>query len=200
MLLAPAAAQAHPLGNFTVNRLAVVGVSGDRVDVRWILDQAEIPTFQERGRPAAAVLALKRAEALRGLRLRVDGAAVALRLSSPGEISFPKGQGGLRTTRVELLLTARVRDPRQVTLSDATFGDRLGWRSIIPVAGEGTATRSNLPAERADRSPAQLPLVAARQPGRRALDHAQRRSGRRQPRGAAGRRRRCRDQRRRAGK
>ena len=28
MLLAPAAAQAHPLGNFTVNRLAVVGVSG----------------------------------------------------------------------------------------------------------------------------------------------------------------------------
>ncbi len=146
MLLAPAAAQAHPLGNFTVNRLAVVGVSADRVEVRWILDQAEIPTFQERGRTAAAVLADKRAEALRGLRLRVDGVAVALRASSPGEITFPKGQGGLNTTRVELLLRARVREPRRVTLTDSTFGDRLGWRSIIPVAGESTATRSSLPA------------------------------------------------------
>ncbi len=78
-LLLPAGANAHPLGNFTVNRLSVVSVSTDRVDVRWILDQAEIPTFQERGRSPAAVLTAKREQALRGLRLRVDGRAVALR-------------------------------------------------------------------------------------------------------------------------
>ena len=145
-LLLPAGAHAHPLGNFTINRLSVVSVSTDRIDVRWILDQAEIPTFQERGRSPAAVLTAKREQALRGLRLRVDGTTVALVPSSPGQISFPDGEGGLRTTRVELLLSARIRDARRVSLSDTTFADRLGWRSMIGARGDGTATRSSLPA------------------------------------------------------
>ena len=42
-------AGAHPLGNFSINHVAEVSVSADRVDVRYLLDQAEIPTFQERG-------------------------------------------------------------------------------------------------------------------------------------------------------
>ena len=45
-LLAPAAAAAHPLGNFTINRFSRVEVSGHRVYVRYVLDLAEIPTFQ----------------------------------------------------------------------------------------------------------------------------------------------------------
>ena len=48
-LLAPAAASAHPLGNFSVNHLTEVRVTAQRTDVLYILDQAEIPTFQERG-------------------------------------------------------------------------------------------------------------------------------------------------------
>jgi nickel/cobalt exporter len=145
-LLAPTGAHAHPLGNFSVNHLSIVSVSTDRVDVRWILDQAEIPTYQERGRTPTEVLAAKRDEALRGLRLRVDGSKVALAPASPGRISFPAGQGGLRTTRVELLLRAPIHDARRVTLRDETFGDRYGWRAIIAAAGDGTATRSSLPA------------------------------------------------------
>ena len=42
-------AVAHPLGNFSVNHLTQVEISRDRVDALYILDQAEIPTFQERG-------------------------------------------------------------------------------------------------------------------------------------------------------
>ena len=57
----PSVASAHPLGNFSVNHIAEVSVSSDRVDVRYVLDQAEIPTFQERGLPDAEVLARKRA-------------------------------------------------------------------------------------------------------------------------------------------
>ena len=49
LALLPAAASAHPLGNFSVNHLSQVSVSADRVDVRYILDEAEIPTFQQRG-------------------------------------------------------------------------------------------------------------------------------------------------------
>ena len=45
-LLAPAAASAHPLGNFTINRFSRVEVSGHRLYVLYVLDLAEIPTFQ----------------------------------------------------------------------------------------------------------------------------------------------------------
>jgi len=45
-LLAPVAAQAHPLGNFTVNRFSRIEVAGPRIYVRYVLDLAEIPTFQ----------------------------------------------------------------------------------------------------------------------------------------------------------
>src|SRR4051812_35549552 len=47
LALAPAAS-AHPLGNFTINHLSAVTISSDRVDVVYTIDQAEIPTFQER--------------------------------------------------------------------------------------------------------------------------------------------------------
>ncbi len=46
--LAPVAAQAHPLGNFTINRFARVEVAGHRLYVRYVLDMAEIPTYQAR--------------------------------------------------------------------------------------------------------------------------------------------------------
>ena len=145
-LVLPAAAGAHPLGNFSVNRLDIVRVSSDRVDVRYVLDQAEIPTFQERGRAPAALLAAKRREIARALALEVNGRPVALRLRDAGRISFPRGQGGLRTTRVELALSAPVSRPRSVILRDRSFADRVGWRAIIVRPGADTAVRSSVPA------------------------------------------------------
>src|SRR5207249_1662255 len=38
-------ASAHPLGNYTVNRAVVVRVGAATVDVRYVVDMAEIPTF-----------------------------------------------------------------------------------------------------------------------------------------------------------
>jgi nickel/cobalt transporter (NicO) family protein len=147
LLALPAAADAHPLGNFSVNRLAEVSVSADRVDVRYTLDQAEIPTFQERGRSAAAVLARKRADVSAGLSLDVGGRRVPLRPAPGGAISFPEGQGGLRTTRVELRLSASADTiGRTVVLRDATYRDRVGWRAIVARPGSGTAVRSSVPA------------------------------------------------------
>ena len=58
-LIVPAAASAHPLGNFSVNHLTQVRVSADRVDVRYILDEAEIPTFQQRGASDSTLIARK---------------------------------------------------------------------------------------------------------------------------------------------
>src|SRR5579884_2831628 len=39
------AAFAHPLGNFTVNHLSRITVNGARIELRYVLDMAEIPTF-----------------------------------------------------------------------------------------------------------------------------------------------------------
>jgi len=147
-LVLAAAAGAHPLGNFTVNRLDVVSVSRDRVDVRWILDQAEIPTFRERGMAPAAVLDRKRRDAAQGLNVAADGKAIALRLAGPGRIVFPDGQGGLKTTRVELALTGALpRGVRRLEVRDDGERGRIGWRAIVVVPGEGTAVRSSVPSQ-----------------------------------------------------
>jgi ABC-type nickel/cobalt efflux system permease component RcnA len=138
-------AVAHPLGNFSVNHLTQVEVSHDRVEALYILDQAEVPTFQERGLSPAAVLARKRGEVARGLALEVDGRAVALRPAGAPRLSFPAGQGGLKTTRAEFPLAAQVNGPRRIELRDTTFAGRAGWKAIVARPGEGTAVRSSAP-------------------------------------------------------
>ena len=68
-LAAPVVASAHPLGNFTVNRFSRIQVAGDRIYVRYVLDLAEIPTYQA-GRIDPRAYARRLA---RGARLSVDG-------------------------------------------------------------------------------------------------------------------------------
>jgi ABC-type nickel/cobalt efflux system permease component RcnA len=144
-LVAPSAASAHPLGNFSFNHLSEVRISSDRVEVTYLLDQAEIPTFQERGKSSPEVIADKRAEVLERLDLTVDGSPADLRPAAPAELELRPGQGGLETTRFELDLVARVDDPRNVELHDGTFPDRLGWRAVVIQPGSGTAVRSDAP-------------------------------------------------------
>ena len=139
-------ASAHPLGNFSINHLSRVSISSDRVAVHYILDQAEIPTFQERGLGSRRVLQLKQAEIVRGLRLTVDGHRVALAVQPGARISFPPGQGGLRLTRVELDLLARVDAPKRVAFADQTFPGRVGWKDVIVQPGRRTAVKSSVPA------------------------------------------------------
>jgi nickel/cobalt exporter len=143
----PATAGAHPLGNFSVNHLTQVSISSDRVDVRYILDQAEIPTFQERGVPDARLRQRKQAEVERGLIVTVDGRRADLQPAGPPLLTHPPGQGGLATTRVELPLTARVDGPERVAVRDDTFRERVGWKAIVVRPGRGTAVRSTAPAE-----------------------------------------------------
>jgi nickel/cobalt transporter (NicO) family protein len=139
------AAYAHPLGNFSVNHVSTVSVSDDRVDVRYVLDQAEIPTVQEEGLSRAEVLDRKRDEVERRLVLLVDGRRVALEPAGDPRLSFPPGAGGLRTTRLVLPLRATVDDPRRVEFHDGTFPGRIGWKAVVSAPGEGTAVRTGAP-------------------------------------------------------
>jgi ABC-type nickel/cobalt efflux system permease component RcnA len=144
--IAAAPASAHPLGNFSINHLSEVSISSDRVAVHYILDQAEIPTFQERGLGRERVLERKRAEIGRGLHLAVDGRRIPLTVMPGARISFPPGQGGLRLTRVELELAARIQSAKRVAFADETFPGRVGWKDVIVQPGRGTAVKSSVPA------------------------------------------------------
>jgi nickel/cobalt exporter len=144
-LTAAPGAQAHPLGNFSVNHLSTVSVSDDHVDVRYVLDQAEIPTVQEEGLSSAEVLARKRAEVERRLVLLVDGRRVELVPAGKPKLTFPAGAGGLKTTRLELALRAEVEGAHRVVLHDGTFPGRIGWKAVVSAPGEGTAVRTQAP-------------------------------------------------------
>jgi nickel/cobalt transporter (NicO) family protein len=140
-----AGAEAHPLGNFSVNHLVQVKASADRVELRYLLDQAEIPTFQERGRSDAEVIAAKRAEVRRALAVTADGRRLPLRETGPPRLERRPGQGGLPTTRLELSFAAPARGATRVAVRDGTFPGRVGWRAVVARPGEGTSVRSTAP-------------------------------------------------------
>jgi nickel/cobalt transporter (NicO) family protein len=152
-------APAHPLGNFTVNHLSQVRISERSVEVHYILDQAEIPTFQETqrfdqdgdgaidGSERTPFLADKLAEISPDLELTADGNAVPLGAPRDPTLSFPDGQGGLSLTRVEASFVAAIpAAAHRVELHDETYGDRVGWKAIEVLPGEGTDVRSSVPA------------------------------------------------------
>jgi nickel/cobalt transporter (NicO) family protein len=126
-LAAPAAASAHPLGNFTVNRFSRVDVSGPRLYVRYVLDLAEIPTFQA-GRIDPQRYARRIA---RGTRLTVDGRPARL-VPGARALARPRGAGGLPTTRFELVLRGpRLGGRATVDYRDTNYAGRIGWKEIV---------------------------------------------------------------------
>ncbi len=145
LFVSAAPAQAHPLGNFTVNRYARLEISADLIRVLYVLDLAEIPAFQERRAVAAdpEAYARQRAEQIgRGLELVVDGRELDLVLTDQ-LLQEPPGQGGLTTLRLSALYAADLPDgpPDEVheaTFSDTNQPDRIGWREIV-VSARGDA-------------------------------------------------------------
>jgi nickel/cobalt exporter len=128
-LAVPAAVLAHPLGNFTVNRFARVEVAGERLYVRYVLDMAEIPTYQARQQGVAADAYAARIA--RGLHVSLDGRPVVLRPVAHA-LAFPPGAGGLRTLRLELILRGPlVTQPEQLVVRDTNYADRIGWKEIV---------------------------------------------------------------------
>jgi nickel/cobalt transporter (NicO) family protein len=155
----PDSASAHPLGNFTINHLSQVRISQGSVEVHYILDQAEIPTFQEIQRfdrdgdgaisdsERGPLLQRKLAEIERDLQLTVDGRDVALGAPRTATLSYPPGQGGLSLTRVEAGFTASIPPGvHRVQFHDDTYSDRVGWKAIEVMPGEGTDVRSSVSA------------------------------------------------------
>ena len=126
-LAAPAAAVAHPLGNFTVNRFSRIEVADHHAYVVYVLDLAEIPTYQA-GRIDPAAYG-RRIAARAELRLDDERATLA---PVAVALAHPKGAAGLRTTRLELLLRGpKVQETTSFAYTDTNYSDRIGWKEIV---------------------------------------------------------------------
>ncbi len=105
------AAQAHPLGNFTVNHYSGLTLTPEGIEVLTVVDSAEIPTQQERpaidvdddGQMSAAELAAH-AQSLcpqvqEALSVEVNGAPLDWEAGSTAMETMP-GAAGLPTLRM----------------------------------------------------------------------------------------------------
>jgi nickel/cobalt transporter (NicO) family protein len=120
-------AAAHPLGNFTVNRFSRIDAAGPRVYVHYVLDLAEIPTFQA-GKVDARTYARRIAQ---GARLTVNGRPAQL-VPVETALTHRAGTGGLKTTRVEVVLRGPpLSSASDVAYRDTNYSDRIGWKEIV---------------------------------------------------------------------
>ena len=144
LLVAPAAALAHPLGNFTVNHYARIEPRLDGLRIDYVLDEAEIPTFQDKPQidADADAFADARTQAIgSNLHVNIDGEPVALRVDSRS-MSLAEGAGGLPTLRLEATYSAsfvRADHPVQLAVRDDNDPTRIGWREIVASPADDSA-------------------------------------------------------------
>ena len=115
ILAQPREASAHPLGNFTVNHYAGIELAGDRVFVRYVLDLAEIPTFQSGDRVRAPRLSSELAQRARSparRRASRPAPAGAPRLGAPGSRRPPDPEVRGRLRRAAPRFRAHLRRPQ----------------------------------------------------------------------------------------
>jgi nickel/cobalt exporter len=156
-LALPATVLAHPLGNFTINTYSGVRVSATAIDLDLVLDEAEIPTFQEQlrldadgdGELSEAEISSAREPECRSyaesVELKVAGSAVIPELRATG-LSFPAGAGGLSTMRLVCELRASLDAPltaaTSISFANRLHSERVGWREIV-VQGDGMTIAAN---------------------------------------------------------
>lgn len=161
-LLFVQAACAHPMGNFSVNHYSKIDLQSERIIIRYFIDLAEIPTYQELQQGNIATtdanpgsetvtryVAARGMELGRGLTLDIDGKPAALRLISSGVI-FPPGAGGLPTMKMGFAYEAAYPsavDRQRVSLhyTDSNYVAHTGWKEIIAIASAGSLISSSVP-------------------------------------------------------
>ena len=136
---------AHPLGNFTINHFSRLEVGISQIKVHYVIDMAEIPTFQELqlidtdrdGKTSDAelqryssVLAGRYAD---GLLLTIAGKRLPAQVQE-SKVSLRAGSADLNTLRIEVDLSAAVRahgSAQRLLFEDTNYADRIGWREIV---------------------------------------------------------------------
>jgi ABC-type nickel/cobalt efflux system permease component RcnA len=153
VLGAPAAGHAHPMGNFSISHYAGIRVLATSIEVQYVLDLAEIPTFQEiqdsgivaaTGDASVGPYLTRKAEALgSGLLLELNGRRLTLE-PGPREILFAKGAGDLPTMKLGIVYRAAldagaVQPQNHLVYRDGNYPGRAGWKEVIAGTGPRVA-------------------------------------------------------------
>jgi ABC-type nickel/cobalt efflux system permease component RcnA len=160
LLFFPACASAHPMGNFSISHYSGITIARGVVELYYLIDVAEIPTFQEmqqsgiEARPGdprlPTYLSAKAAEFAQGLRVTLNGRALPLRVVSQ-HVIFPTGVGNLPTMKFGFVYRAEISadcapTPCQLDYEDTNFPGRAGWKEVVVTTGqEISAIRSTAP-------------------------------------------------------
>lgn len=140
------------MGNFSISHYTRLTIGAESIELLYIIDMAEIPTFQERPlldlngngslEPGerSHYLPRKAAQLTDGLTLRLNGRRCALtRVSEEVEL-IPSGLN-LETLKIVLLhrasLDATATSSNNLEYRDANFGERAGWKEIVVRADAG---------------------------------------------------------------
>ncbi|HVR21934.1 MAG TPA: hypothetical protein VMU26_01310 [Candidatus Polarisedimenticolia bacterium] len=162
LVLSSVTSFAHPMGNFSVNHYAKVTIKRGSIEILYLIDMAEIPTFQEtrqfgitpKADDPSAFRYLDRQERLlkAGLSLESDGEVLRLDTISR-EVTFADGAGGLPTMKVGFVFRSKLDVPagvHKLSYFDNNFPGRGGWKEIVVLGGGVVILNSSVPG--ADRS------------------------------------------------
>jgi ABC-type nickel/cobalt efflux system permease component RcnA len=138
---------AHPMGNFSVSHYARIELTGRGAAIQYVLDLAEIPTFQllqewglsadsQHAQLESRAAAQARAWA-RNLVIACAGRAVQPRFSGATLVIAP-GAGGSPVMRIRASLELAVA-AGNLTYADHNFAGRAGWKEIVIAAGPGVS-------------------------------------------------------------
>src|SRR5208283_782615 len=162
LILGCATSFAHPMGNFSINHYSKVKIGHQSVEIRYLIDMAEIPTFQElrqfdvtpvADHPSVSRYLDRREQLLKeGLSLESDGQPVRLEMISR-QLTFADGAGGLPTMKIGFVFRAKLgvaAGTHKLSYFDNNFPGRAGWKEVV-VLGDGVAILDSS-ASAADRS------------------------------------------------
>ena len=136
-------AQAHPLGNFTVNHYHGLRLYPDHLEDTAVLDEAEIPTLQDRTTidgngdgtattpEQSAFAAATCLSIANGLHTTVNGNTVAWSVAASA-FSYHAGAASLQTGRTQCQLRATIdlSTSAALTATDTYRADRVGWHEF----------------------------------------------------------------------
>ncbi|HKN71690.1 MAG TPA: hypothetical protein VJX30_11695 [Terriglobales bacterium] len=154
LILSSAAAVAHPMGNFSVNHYSKIKIGQQSIEIRYLIDMAEIPSFQEIRQfditpkvddPSASRYLDSQEQLLKaGISLESDSQSVRLDTISR-QVAFADGAGGLPTMKIGFVFRGKLDDPagaHRLSYFDNNFPGRAGWKEVV-VQGDGVTILSS---------------------------------------------------------
>jgi ABC-type nickel/cobalt efflux system permease component RcnA len=135
------------MGNFSVSHYARIEVNGGGAEIRYVLDLAEIPSFQllqQWGLSADSPRNLLDAQAtaqarewVRNLEVTCDGRSVSPRFEG-ATLALTPGAGGAPVMRITSTLKLAVA-AGSLSYEDRNYPDRAGWKEVVIAAGSGAS-------------------------------------------------------------